>query len=114
MTTLRELFTEALNELSETWDDVVGRSITLDGSADQTVNDRSNWDCRPFYGNDKYGPNICLKDLTQDEWLDLKFDPGYGTSCPVQVTLWTKKHIHFNYEYDGADFIISKPRNPVE
>lgn len=114
MITLRELFTEALCETKETWDDVVGRSITLDGPADQAINDRSNWDCRPFYDNTQYRADITLADITKDEWLDLKFDPGYGTSCPIQVMLWTKNHIHFNYEYDGADFIITKPRNPPD
>ena len=112
--TLRGMFTKALNEESETWTDVVGCSITLDGPADQVINDRSEWACRPFYDNEQYGTDTTLADLTEDEWLDLKLDTGYGAPCPIQVTLWTAKHIYFNYEYDGADFIITKPRNPPD
>lgn len=115
MTTLRELFTEALNNTEETWGDVVGRSITIDDfHAGQAINDTNKWGCHPFDGNTQYSIGVTLADIPKDEWLDLKFYAGYGTPCPIQVTLWTKNYIHFNYEYDGADFIISKQRNPTE
>lgn len=114
MITLRELFTDALSDTKETWEDVVGRSITIDGNTDQVINDSNWWDCRPFYDNTQYSTDVTLADISKDEWLDLKFNPDYGTPCPIQVILWTKNYIHFNYEYDGADFVISKPRNPTE
>lgn len=71
-----------------------------------------DWQSSPFMPNKQYKKRETLADLSKEQWLDLEFDGGYGSHCPVRVTLWTDKNIHFNYEYDGADFVITKPRNP--
>ena len=108
-TTLRELLTDALIETGETWDDIVGIDIKME--YDANVETRDEW--HPlFYGNEKYPEGTKLSAIPKEDWLDLRFDSGYGTSVPIEVTIWTKYFIHFNYEYDGYDFIISRPRNP--
>ena len=79
--------------------------------SDSTVYEEQGW-YHPFCGNDKYPSGTTLSGIPKADWLDLKFDSEYGTSIPIAVTVWTKYNIHFNYEYDGADFIISKSCNP--
>ena len=114
-TTLREMFTDALLSTNETWSDVIAQHIEIEeGEENRCVNpDKSaRLSQGPFCDNNKYGDDTTLGSIPKDEWLDLTFNKDYGASCPINVILWTKNNIHFNYEYDGYDFVITKPRNP--
>ena len=105
MTTLRGMFTEALNGMGEAWTDVIGREITIESNKEVNY--------YPFREKQR-PPGTRISDVPEEEQLDLEFDDGYGCSVPILATLWTAKNIYFNYEYDGADFIITKPRNPPD
>ena len=50
--------------------------------------------------------------MSVDQLLDIRFDDGYGSPCPIQLKAWTKNNVYMSYEYDGSDFIITMPRNP--
>ena len=105
METLRGMFTEVLNEEGETWTDVIGREITIESNKEVNY--------YPFR-NKQRPPGTRISDIPEEEQLDLEFDDGHGCSVPIFVTLWTAKNIYFNYDYDGRDFVIIKPRNPPE
>jgi glycine betaine/choline ABC-type transport system substrate-binding protein len=50
--------------------------------------------------------------MSVDQLLDVEFDDGYGSECPIQLKAWTKSNVYFSYEYDGSDFILTVPRKP--
>lgn len=58
--------------------------------------------------------NVDLLTLSKEELLDVVFDNGYGSSCQIQVKVWTSKFVYFSDEYDGSDFIGHVERNPVK
>ncbi len=47
-----------------------------------------------------------------EEQLDEKFDHGFGGTSGTPFTLWTKNHVYFPAEYDGAEWVAVVPRNP--
>ena len=57
------------------------------------------------------------KIITWDEakkWIDVDFDSGFGADeCPFTIYVWTSKNVFTIDEYDGANGIVSLPRNPT-
>lgn len=53
-----------------------------------------------------------LDAMSVRELLDVKFDDGYGTDCPIQFVVWTRKWIYTTEAYDGSDYIKVIRRNP--
>ena len=49
-----------------------------------------------------------------DDWLDVKFDDGYGQPEGPAFTAWTKGRVWFPCEHEGADYPYSAPRNPCD
>jgi len=44
--------------------------------------------------------------------LDYEFDHGFGSpECPCFI-IWTLERVYFPHDYDGADYVLSAPRNP--
>lgn len=57
------------------------------------------------------------KVITWDEarpLLDYTYDSGYGAPTCHAVYLWTESYIVWVTQYDGATWLDSAPRNPVE
>lgn len=46
--------------------------------------------------------------------LDIKFYGGYGGAHGPAVLIWTEKRVYFPVQYDGAEWLGSAPRNPVD
>ena len=49
---------------------------------------------------------------TNNSWLDIEFDDGYGGTEGAFFTIWTKNRVYFPGSYDGAEFVASVSRNP--
>lgn len=47
-----------------------------------------------------------------ENWLDVRFDAGFGSPEGHTFTLWTDRWVYFPLEYDGAERCGSAPRNP--
>ena len=56
------------------------------------------------------GP-IVYNTLTETE-MDVEFDDGFGSAEGVPFTCWTERRVYMPKEYDGAESVISAPRNP--
>ena len=59
-----------------------------------------------------------MEDLTFDlafdiKNLDRKFDGGFGYTDGDPFIAWSKNHVYFSREFDGADYIDYVPRNPT-
>lgn len=49
--------------------------------------------------------------LAENE-LHERFNHGYGGTCGVPFTLWTKNTVYFPICYDGAEWVGHVARNP--
>ena len=49
-----------------------------------------------------------------DEQLDKPFYDSYGGTNGDPFTLWTHNRVYFPACYDGAEWIASVPRHPVQ
>ena len=49
-----------------------------------------------------------------EQSLDVQFDNGYGSSEGPPVLIWTETHVYFPVVYDGAEWLDSAPRNPID
>ena len=116
ITTMRELIIIALAHNNETWADIEAIEITLEhydeDASNYPVNHYTFSKCG-YEDMDEDSPDIPkLKDLSVDDLLDKEFYDGYGSPCPINPIVWTKNHIYYHHEYDGADSIRSLPRQP--
>ena len=96
MTTWRKLILRSLTRNDEVWEDIEAIDFSIVSSyAYSTLT------------LDKFSK------LDLDQRLDFEFDTSHGTpNCPIRFQAWTANFIYFSYEYDGKDFVVSKPRNP--
>ena len=46
--------------------------------------------------------------------LNREFDDGFGAAEGKPFTLWTRRRVYFPTEYDGAEEVLSVPRDPCD
>lgn len=46
--------------------------------------------------------------------LDVKFYGGFGGTDGPAVLIWTEQRVYFPVTYDGAEWLGSAPRNPID
>lgn len=95
MATWRMLIGEALKDAEESWEDV---------------------ECIVFgiprgYDPEWYGPLPDPADT--EECLEMPFDKGFGSTNGMPFTMWTAERVYFPACYDGAEWVDSVQRNPV-
>ena len=87
MATWRELIQSVMDSNKDSFDNVTGMAASS-----------------------RYSESV---DLESDEsWLDIEFDDGFGSPKGHCFTLWTKNHVYFPVVYDGAESVGSAPRDP--
>jgi hypothetical protein len=106
MITLTEMIVNALDKNSESWDNIVAKTVYLTRRNFELFDSTSS----PFSPENKYG---LLVDLTEDELLSLWFQNKHGYGQPIEVLVWTEDYVYFTHDYDGLTSIMSVPRNPV-
>lgn len=80
-------------------------------SEDNTVSWRILIAAEMQYQGDK-GP-IIHNTLSEQE-MDVMFDGGFGEPEGEPFTCWTETRVYMPKEYDGAESVISAPRNPCD
>lgn len=91
MANWREMITEVMKNNDDSWDEVVMANISR--------NEVACW------GEDE---EAALPTF------DTEFDSGYGGTEGGYFTVWTKSFVYFPVCYDGAEWVGSVLRNPIE
>ena len=85
---------------------------------DELIRNRENWthvELLQLTGNrwDKRFRGRLITDRAErEEFLNRKFDNGFGSSDGGHFVMWTKQHIYFPVGYDGSYSVHSIPRDP--